>query len=81
MQAAIIIHTTIGRRLVEFSSKRGKKNINGAPRLASERLYANLARVGKNGNWLKTQNARKRPMAIVSLGVPLLNSLFLMKFR
>ena len=67
MQAAIIIHTTIGRRLVEFSSKRGKKNINGAPRLAGERLYANLARVGKNGNWLKTQNAGKMPMAIVGL--------------
>ena len=67
MQAAIIIHTTIGRRLVEFSSKRGKKNINGAPRLASERPYANLARVSKNGNWLKAQNARERPMAIVSL--------------
>ena len=35
--------------------------------MASEQLYANLARVGKNGNWLKTKNARKRPMAIVGL--------------
>ena len=45
---------------MEFSSKRGRKNINGVPRLASERLYGNLARVRKNGKWLQTQNVLKK---------------------